>query len=41
MPIQVNLNELEAPPPAPAPAPQQVPLGTAVQPHGATMRGHE
>ena len=36
MPIQVNLNELEAPPPAPAPAPQQVP--SWAQPSNRTER---
>ena len=36
MPIQVNLNELEAPPPAPAPAPQQVP--SWAQPNNRTER---
>ena len=36
MPIQVNLNDLEAPPPAPAPAPQQVP--SWAQPSNRTER---
>ena len=36
MPIQVNLNELVAPPPAPAPAPQQVP--SWAQPSNRTER---
>ena len=36
MPIQVKLNELEAPPPAPAPAPQQVP--SWAQPSNRTER---